>query len=163
MDDRSGVPARAGTPDLAILVVGAARAVADRLTEELRASGFRVRPAHGYVLRALHGRPLTLTGLAALLGITKQSVAVVIDEMEAAGLVSRAPDPSDRRAKRLQLTATGEAARMRALDVSAEIEAELEAQAGPRAVAAARAALLALIECHDGGDDVAAGRARPVW
>src|SRR3954466_12934297 len=98
------------TPDLAILVVGAAHAVGARLRRELNAAGFPVRQPHGYVLRALYDRPVGLTGLADLLGVTKQAVAPVVDEMVALGLVERGPDPADRRAKRLALTDRGRAA-----------------------------------------------------
>src|SRR5919198_2726408 len=86
-------------PDLAILVVGAAHAVAARLGRELKAAGFPVRPPHGYVLRALHEQPLPLTRLAELLGVTKQAVGPVVDEMGSLGLVARRPDPADRRRK----------------------------------------------------------------
>ena len=145
------------TPDLAILVVGAAHAVATRLGRELNAAGYPVRQQHGYVLRALHERPLGLTGLAELLGVTKQAVSPVVDEMVDLGLVERRPDPADRRAKLLALTRRGTAARACALEVSAALEREIpDAQA-------VRAGLLALIEAEGFGDDAAHRRARPVW
>jgi DNA-binding MarR family transcriptional regulator len=145
------------SPDLAILLVAAAHAVSARLVRELTAAGFPVRPAHGYVLRALHERPLTLTALADLLGVTKQAAAPVVDEMAGLGLVERRPDPADRRAKLLALTAAGRGARERALAVSAALEREM-----PDADAL-RAGLLALIEAEGRGEDVARRRARPVW
>jgi DNA-binding MarR family transcriptional regulator len=144
-------------PDLAILVVAAAQAVSSRLVRELTAAGFPVRPAHGYVLRALHERALTLTALAELLAVTKQAVAPVVDEMAALGLVERRPDPADRRAKLLALTDAGRAARERALAVSEALERETP---DARAV---RAGLLALVESEGRGEDVARRRARPVW
>jgi DNA-binding MarR family transcriptional regulator len=109
------------------------------------------------VLRALHERPLTLTALADLLGVTKQAAAPVVDEMAGLGLVERRPDPADRRAKLLALTAAGRGARERALAVSAALEREI-----PDADAL-RAGLLALIEAEGRGEDVARRRARPVW
>src|SRR4051812_26132384 len=145
------------SPDLAILIVAAAQAVASRLTRELDAAGFPVRPAHGYVLRALHEQPLTLTALAELLDVTKQAVAPVVDEMAALGLLERTPDPADRRAKQLALPARGRAARARALEVSAALEREIPA------ADAVRAGLLAVIESEGRGEDVARRRARPVW
>ncbi len=145
------------SPDLAILVVGAAHAVGARLRRDLNASGFPVRQPHGYVLRALHERPLALTALAELLDVSKQAAAQVVDEMVDLGLVDRSPDPSDRRAKLLSLTGRGRAARARALEVSAELE-----RAVPHA-AAVKAGLLALIEAEGFGEDAAHRRARPVW
>jgi DNA-binding MarR family transcriptional regulator len=148
---------RLTTPDLAILVVGAAHAVAARLGRELNAAGFPVRQQHGYVLRALYERPLGLTALAELLGVTKQAVGPVVDEMVGLGLVERGPDPADRRGKRLALTDLGRAARARALEVSAALEREI-----PDAEAV-RGGLLAIIESEGFGEDAAHRRARPVW
>jgi DNA-binding MarR family transcriptional regulator len=146
------------TPDLAILVVGAAHALGVRLRRELNAAGFPVRQAHGYVLRALHERPLSLTALAELLGVSKQAAGQVVDEMVELGLVDRRPDPHDRRAKLLALTRRGRAARTRALEVSAALEREIPAPA------AVRAGLLAIIEAEGFGEDAAHRRARPpVW
>ena len=84
-------------------MVGAAHALGVRLRRELNAAGFPVRQAHGYVLRALHARPLSLTALAELLGVTKQAAGQVVDEMVERGLVERRPDPHDRRAKLLAI------------------------------------------------------------
>ena len=144
-------------PDLAILVVGAAHAIGARLRRELNAAGFPVRQPHGYVLRALYDRPLALTALAELLGVTKQAVGPVVDEMVGLGLVERRIDPADRRSKLLALTARGGAARARALEVSAALEREI-----PDAPAV-RAGLLAIIEAEGFGEDAAHRRARPVW
>jgi DNA-binding MarR family transcriptional regulator len=146
------------SPDLAILIVGAAHALGVRLRRELNAAGFPVRQAHGYVLRALHERALGLTALAELLGVTKQAAAQVVDEMVDLGLVDRSPDPHDRRAKRLALPPRGRAARARALEVSAALEREIP---HPEAV---RAGLLAIVEAEGFGEDAANRRARPpVW
>src|SRR3954451_14438795 len=145
------------TPDLAILIVGAAHAVAARLVRELNAGGFPVRQQHGEVLRALYERPIGLTALAELLGVTKQAVGPVVDEMVALGLVARAADPADRRAKLLALTDRGRADRARALEISAALEREI-ADAG-----VVRAGLLAIIESEGLGEDAAHRRARPVW
>ena len=145
------------SPDLAILIAGAAHALGARLRRDLNASGFPVRQPHGYVLRALHERPLALTALAELLDVTKQAVGQVVDEMVALGLVERRVDPGDRRTKLLSLTDRGRAARARALEVSAALEALVP---DPEAV---RAGLLAIIESEGLGEDAAHRRARPVW
>jgi DNA-binding MarR family transcriptional regulator len=145
------------SPDLAILIAGAAHALGARLRRDLNASGFPVRQPHGYVLRALHERPLALTALAELLDVSKQAVGQVVDEMVSLDLVERRPDPGDRRAKLLSLTAKGRAARARALEVSATLE---ELVPDP---AAMRAGLLAIIESEGLGEDAAHRRARPVW
>jgi DNA-binding MarR family transcriptional regulator len=51
--------------------------------------------------------PLSLGALAERLGFVKSNVTQLIDRMEAEGLVSRLPDPSDRRAVLAQVTEEG--------------------------------------------------------
>jgi DNA-binding MarR family transcriptional regulator len=150
-------------PDLAILLVGAGRALADRLARDHAAAGDELRPAHGFVVRALHRSPLALTDLAAQLGISKQAVAVVVDEMVAHGYAERRADPGDGRRKLIALTTRGEAIRERALRTSAAIERELAGELGEDAVKTLRAALLLFLERHGGAEDARARRARPVW
>lgn len=53
--------------------------------------------------------PLRQTDLAKSLRVTPHNVTVLIDALEGAGLVRRAPDPRDRRAILLELTDTGQA------------------------------------------------------
>ena len=74
-------------PDTVILLAAANRVMTDRLLEAMAAAGLEMRPAWGYVIRALHDRPLPLTRLAELLDVTKQAAQQTIDEMQAAGLV----------------------------------------------------------------------------
>ena len=54
-----------------------------------------------------------LTALAEALEVQPMSVLRVVDDLEAQGMGTRAPDPRDRRALRLVLTADGEAANRR--------------------------------------------------
>lgn len=51
--------------------------------------------------------PLRLSELAARLGIVPRSATSVVDDLEAAGLVARRPDPHDRRATLVDLTRDG--------------------------------------------------------
>ena len=55
------------------------------------------------------GGPLRLVDLAALLGVTAPTASRAVDALEAHGLVERQPDPDDRRAQRIALTADGRA------------------------------------------------------
>jgi DNA-binding MarR family transcriptional regulator len=66
-----------------------------------------VRPTHGCVFRFLHGDGMRLTELASLAGLTKQSVGEIVDDLERLGYVERFPDPTDKRAKLIRLTAKG--------------------------------------------------------
>src|SRR3954447_8830435 len=127
-------------PDTAILLAAANRVLTDRLLAAMDAAGLPMRPAWGYVIRALHARPLPLARLAELLGVTKQAAQQTVDDMAAAGLVERHADPDDARRKLLALTADGRRVRATALSVSAELEAEL----GERPARALRQALLGM-------------------
>lgn len=60
--------------------------------------------------------------LAERLGLTKQAVQQTLDQLEKTGLVRRAPDPVDRRAKYIVLTETG----LYALEARREAEREVE-------------------------------------
>lgn len=88
--------------------------------------------SRGYeVLSAVvHDRPPTQAALATRLGIDRTVMTYLIDELDAAGLARREPDPTDRRARRIVATARG-----------AEIVAGLDAQ-----VARAEDELLAALE-----------------
>lgn len=55
------------------------------------------------------GTPLRLSELAERLRIAPRSATEVVDQLEARGLVARAPDPRDRRATLVSLTAEGRA------------------------------------------------------
>src|SRR3954447_24570801 len=125
-------------PDTVILLAAANRVMVDRLQAAMAEAGLEMRPARGYVIRALHDRPLPLARLAELLDVTKQSAQQTVDDMQAAGLVERRDDPEDRRRKRLALADAGRRVRTTALAVSAQLEREIGA-AGTRAL---RAALL---------------------
>jgi DNA-binding MarR family transcriptional regulator len=142
-------------PDFAILVVGATRLVTDRLNTAVAAAGIEdMRAPFGFVIRALAEAPLELTALAERLGVTKQAAIKVVDEMEGRGFLTREAHPTDRRAKRLTLTARGLAVREAALAESHRMEAELRATVGDADVDAFRRVLAAF---------GVGARARPVW
>ena len=85
-------------PDLAILVTGAARVVADRLGAAVERAGIEdMRSSYGFLIRALAAGDRTLTELAQLLGVSKQAAIKVVDEMERRGYLERCTDPADRR------------------------------------------------------------------
>ena len=76
----------------------------------------------GRVLRLLSMRsPVAQKELAYVLGIRSQSLAELLAKLEEKGLVSREPDPADRRTSIVSLTADGQAA-ARELDRDARDE-----------------------------------------
>ena len=151
-------------PDFAILVVGAARVVADRLGASVQRAGVEdMRAPFGFVIRALAEQPCTLTALAASLGVSKQAAIKVVDDMERHGFIRRIPDPADRRAKLLTLTPKAKTVRRTALSTSRRMEAELRRAFGATDVAAMRTVLEGLLDRHGALTDAVAGRSRPVW
>ena len=84
-----------------------------------------------------------LTALAAGAGLAKQSMIELVDKAERGGLVARAPDPGDGRAKLVSLTRRGLALRRAALTGLAEAERAFAEAVGPNNVPAVRRALSA--------------------
>lgn len=102
-----------------------------------------------------------LTDLAERSGLTKQAVGEVVVELERIGYVRRCPDPADRRAKVITLTARGRDGCAAARRLAAEIESEWAAQLGDDLVAQLREAAerVAEIECPNARSAPAADRA----
>jgi DNA-binding MarR family transcriptional regulator len=122
-----------------------------RLTEQVDAAllPFDVDRKEFAVLRALSGsEPLSQQGLAAILGIDPTTMVAVIDALEAKGIVSRSPDPNDRRRNAIGFTPAGRET-YRAADAAFEAaEAAFLASLTPDTAHTFRAALRALLEAH---------------
>ncbi len=82
--------------------------------------------------------------LAARLRMSKQALNYQLGELERRGYVERRPDPDDRRAKRIGVTARGEAAIRVMREAVAEVEAAWTGQLGPERFAQLRELLLDL-------------------
>ena len=83
------------------------RVVLGQLMRRLRAE-HRFSIAHGAVLGRLDREgPRSVSELAAAERIRPQSMAQTVGELEAEGLVSRRPDPEDRRRSVVELTPAG--------------------------------------------------------
>ena len=67
----------------------------------------QISAAHIHITRHLALQGSRLTELALAAGMTKQAMGKLVDQCEAWGLVSRAPDPLDARARRVCFTDTG--------------------------------------------------------
>ena len=101
------------------------RRLQGRLYERLAAEGFsEVRSAHSAVFRHLQPGGSRLTDLAAAADLTKQSMAYLIEHLAGAGYLRVRPDPADRRARLVLLTARGRRCVEAALRISRELEAE---------------------------------------
>ena len=111
----------------------------------------------GYsVLSALDGNPArTQAALAQAINADKTRIIGTLDELQQAGLISREPDPADRRARLLAITPAGRKIR---IAVQAEIQAN-ENRVLARFPAADRRAFLRVTEIlADLPQDEIAGR-----
>jgi DNA-binding MarR family transcriptional regulator len=154
----------ADEPDLAILLAAAYRALTERLGDAMdkrRIEG--MRPSFGFVIRAVAAEQPTITRLAEMLDVTKQSASALADEAERAGFIERMAVAGDRRSRHLRLTAKGRKVRATALATSGQLERELETALGTGAVADLRAGLLEIVSRSGALEDVLARRARLVW
>lgn len=79
----------------------------NRHSELAEALGFRLGGGKGKILFQLNVRPMTLSELAAANNLDAPYVTLIVDKMEAHGLVQRQPHPDDRRRKLVTLTAAG--------------------------------------------------------
>jgi DNA-binding MarR family transcriptional regulator len=71
------------------------------------ALGFRLGAGRGKVLLQLRAGPMTLSELAAANGVDAPYATLIVDKLEAHGLVERRPHPQDRRRRLVALTAAG--------------------------------------------------------
>ena len=84
------------------------RAMVTDLVSGAAARGFpEIRQSHNAVFATLGSEGSRVSDMAARAGITKQSLAAIVRELEAAGLVSVGPDPTDGRAKLVTYTDRG--------------------------------------------------------
>lgn len=117
----------------------------------------RTTPGQYRMLRALahSDGPQRPSALAGMLDVAPRSVTSKVDDAEAAGLVRRLPDPTDRRATLVELTEAGR-------ETLAQVAAERETSAGTllaRLSEDDRHELLRLLRDVAGETDGASGRA----
>lgn len=90
----------------------------------------QVSAAHVHITRHLSLQGDRLVDLAERAGMSKQSMGALVDQCEAWGLVHRAADPHDARARRVHFTSTGLAWLEAFRSALAQAEAELRAEVG---------------------------------
>jgi DNA-binding MarR family transcriptional regulator len=107
-----------------LLILRLARASAWRLGRSLAESGLGW--AEYAVLHHLEAQgPVAQRELAAALRIQPSNIVALLDQLEGGGLLTRAPDPLDRRRHRVELTRRGHLVLARATKAARAAEAEL--------------------------------------
>ncbi|MGE7369602.1 MarR family winged helix-turn-helix transcriptional regulator [Neorhizobium sp. NPDC001467] len=96
---------RDNTDTLTFLISDSARVLRAAFERRIIQAGLEVTPAEARTLLNVEilkdGRQLDI---AARMGIEPMTVCAFLDKLQAAGLIERQPDPSDRRAKQVVLT-----------------------------------------------------------
>ena len=116
--------------------------VADQVLEELS-----LGRAHHRALHFIGRNPgITVSGLLAILRITKQSLARVLNVLVDEGFVGQAPGYEDRRLRLLTLTEQGKALERRLFDAQRKQLLRAYQEAGPQAVQGFRSVLRAMMD-----------------
>jgi DNA-binding MarR family transcriptional regulator len=140
--------------DLALLLLGGFRALADRATAELAARGYEdVRPVHDFALQAILSGADNASELARRMSIAKQSAAKTIAGLEERNLVRREPDPTDRRRMRLHVTEHGFAMLREGEAIFDELREQWEREVGAEAVKGVEETLRRLLGNNPGRPD----------
>jgi DNA-binding MarR family transcriptional regulator len=141
---------RAERQNLGLLCFYASRAMESRLFAALAAAGFDdLTPAQGRIAARIGPGGTRLTDLAEQALVTKQTAGHLVDLLERGGYVRRVPDPTDGRARLVQIAERGQEVAVVARKVEREVEAEWTAHLGHETAAQLRAALERLREITD--------------
>lgn len=97
----------------------------------LDAAGYDdIRPSHSNVFAFTPPEGIQVSALTQLANVRKQSVTQAVEELERLGYVERRPDPNDRRARLVFLTARGQGVRPVAMAAGRQVQDHWEALLG---------------------------------
>jgi DNA-binding MarR family transcriptional regulator len=136
--------------NIGLLCYIVARAMETRVIEAMVKAGYDdVTVAQGRLFARIGPNGNRITDLAEQARVTKQTAGFLVDQLERAGYVRRVPDPTDARARLVQIAPRGEEAVKIARVVEAEVEAEWTRHLGKPATSQLRRALTRLREITD--------------
>jgi DNA-binding MarR family transcriptional regulator len=101
-----------------------------RIVDGVVGAGFPQRPAHSAVFAQIDPEGSRLSELAHRANMTPQAMGELVDQLESLGYLVRRPDPRDRRAKLIGLTARGKSCVEAAQVTIAELEDEISRRLG---------------------------------
>jgi DNA-binding MarR family transcriptional regulator len=104
-----------------------------------------LRPAHANVFPFVPPDGISVSGLADLAQVRKQTMAEAVDQLERLGYVERRPDPRDRRSRLVFLTERGGSVRPVTHATAARVEKRWAELTSPDELEALRASLLRLL------------------
>lgn len=113
------------------LITVTQRVVNGEFHRRMDAAGYPdIRPGAGNVFEHIGPEGSNLAHMAQRAGVTSQAMIQVVDYLERNGYVERTPDPRDRRAKLVKVTARGRNMTNAANRILHEMEAEFQAALG---------------------------------
>ncbi|HEY0813121.1 MAG TPA: MarR family transcriptional regulator [Pseudonocardia sp.] len=119
----------------------------------LREAGFEdVRPAAANVFPFVPPDGITVSDLAELAQVRKQTMAQAVDQLESTGYLARRPNPHDRRSRLVVLTERGAAVPPVTHAAAERVEQQWATLTAPEELEALRAALLRLLTALMDGD-----------
>jgi DNA-binding MarR family transcriptional regulator len=112
----------------------------------LRTAGFDdIRPPHANVFPFVPPDGITVSELAELARVRKQTMAEAVDQLERMDYVERRPNPRDRRSRLVFLTERGTSVKPVTHAAAARVEARWAELTSPDELEALRASLLRLL------------------
>jgi DNA-binding MarR family transcriptional regulator len=114
-------------------------------------AGPPVRPAHTALFPHLDFEGIRLTDLASRVGVTKQAVGQLVDDLVQLGMVERVNDPTDKRARRVRFSRRGHGALMHGLGILRDLQDALGEAVGRRRMRELHETLRRLIDAMERG------------
>ena len=116
-------PTTADRPSLALLLRVIYQHHSQAIESALRAAGFNdIAPSAGNVFPFMRLEGITVSALAELAGVRKQTMAQAVEQLERGGYVERRENPSDHRSRLVFLTERGRAVTPVTHDAAAAVE-----------------------------------------
>jgi DNA-binding MarR family transcriptional regulator len=137
------------TPNIAVLMFVAVRALEQEVVAAVRAAGFDATLAQARLAARIAAEGSRITELAESAQVTKQTASGLVDQLEALGYVERVPDPADARARLVRMARRGRRAQALARQVEARILARWADHLGERGMAQLERQLVKLREITD--------------
>jgi len=135
-----------GGADLALLLLGGFRFMAEEATLRLAARGHPgIRPAHDFALRSVAAGAGSVSEVGRRTSVSKQAAAKTVAFLEESAYVLRTPDPDDGRRARLIVTDHGYLLMREGEAVFDELRAEWESLVGRERIADVQDALQRLL------------------
>lgn len=135
-----------GRPLIGLLLRLVYQHYAQDIDAALREAGFGdLRPAHANVFPFVPPEGISVSGLAELARVRKQTMAQAVEQLERTGYVERRPNPDDRRSRLVFLTPRGESVRPVTHAAAARVEERWAELTSPEQLEALRGTLLRLL------------------